>query len=285
MPKRSRAAVLGRPIGHSLSPVLHRAAYQALGLDWSYGAIDCGADELADALTRLSVDHVGVSLTMPLKLAAVALMTTLDQAASQLGAVNTVLFEPKGWSGYNTDVAGVRAALAEVGFDGSSPTVLLGAGGSARAALGALAGRVDEVRVAVRDPLRAAPLVVLGASLGLAVATVRLDRSALAGAALVISTLPPPGNSAAAARFADWPAGASLVDVVYEGWPTPLAQLAARFGGSVVGGLATLVGQAAEAVRLMTGMEPPFAAMRAAGEAALAGQRPTHSTHSLEPQI
>lgn len=273
MPERCRAAVLGSPISHSLSPVLHLAAYRALGLDWSYTAIECGSEELAEVLARLAGDHVGVSLTMPLKLAAVPLMSSLEPMAAKLGAVNTVLFQGGSWVGCNTDVAGVGAALAEAGFDGAGRVVLLGAGGSARAVLGALAGRLGEIRIAIREPTRAAGLPQLAARLGLTASLVPLDRAAVEGASLVVSALPPAGNAAAAASFAYWPAGAALVDLVYEGWPTPLARLAGGSHAAVVSGLVTLVGQAAQAVALMTGRQPPLAAMRAAGEAALASRR------------
>jgi shikimate dehydrogenase len=281
---RRRAAVLGRPIGHSLSPVLHRAAYAALGLDWEYRALECSVAELPATLARLAADHAGASLTMPLKLAAVSLVGRLEPPAGEIGAVNTVLFEgvpAQRWRGANTDVAGVRCALDELGRRSgvdrlpAGPVLILGAGGAARAALGALAAGTGTgpVTVAAREPARAAPLVELAARLGIACRAVPLALlpSAAAGAELIISTLPPAGAAAVAPDLDPWP-GAALCDVVYDGWPTPLARSAGAAGCPVIGGLAMLVGQAAEAVRLMTGSEPPVAAMWRAGQAALEGR-------------
>jgi shikimate dehydrogenase len=273
VPERSRAAVLGKPIRHSLSPVLHRAAYAGLDLAWSYEAVECAAGELPDMLGRLAGDHAGVSLTMPLKLAAVNLVGELAPLARRVGAVNTVLFggpRREDWTGYNTDVAGVRAALDELGLPVGSQVTLLGAGGSARAVMAALDGRAQRVTCLVRDPARAVGILEVAREFGVDLRLDRLDERGVGGWGDVVSTIPLGGNAELAARTGRWPGG-RLLDLVYEGWPTPLARLATAAGAPVVGGLAVLVGQAAEAVRLMTGREPPVVAMRAAGEAALAG--------------
>jgi shikimate 5-dehydrogenase len=133
---RRRAAVLGSPIAHSLSPVLHRAAYDAIGMDWSYEAIECDQAALPATLDRLAGTHVGLSLTMPLKQAVLGLLDDLDPLARQLGAVNTVVYEAGGARrGYNTDVGGALAALAEAdvtatgGGSARPSTVLLGGEG------------------------------------------------------------------------------------------------------------------------------------------------------------
>ena len=106
-----RAAVLGRPIEHSLSPVLHRAAYAALGLDWAYEAIDCGVAELATVLADRA-DWAGFSCTMPLKRAALDLADEVRPLAALVGAANTLLpGAGGGWVADNTDVAGIVAAL------------------------------------------------------------------------------------------------------------------------------------------------------------------------------
>ena len=273
MTPRTRAAVLGSPIAHSLSPVLHRVAYEALGLDWGYDAIECGADELRVVLPRLvGSSYAGLSLTMPLKRAVIPLLDSIDDAAGALGAVNTVIASDEGTRGYNTDVDGVVASLRELGVDVSAASVvLLGAGGAARAVLAglkALGGR--SVSVYVRDTTRGAGLVALGERLGVAVAVERwsMANPGVRVADLVVNTTPP----GAADGLADkgWPPGAAVFDVVYAPWPTRLAEVARGAGAAVIGGLPMLVAQAAEAVRLMTGLEPPVAQMREAGERALA---------------
>lgn len=272
---RRRAAVLGRPIGHSLSPVLHRAAYAELGLDWTYDAIDTGAAELPARLHELAETHAGLSLTMPLKEAVLPLLDELSADARAVGAVNTVRYDGRRRLGANTDVAGVDAALDELGVQVAGTRVaLLGAGGAARAVLVALAARrVGLVAVVVRDPGRASGLRVLAEHLGVEVTVEDWAPGALPESSLVISAVPAvpalgellevgPGPGG-------WPGGAALFDLVYAPWPTRLASAAQAAGAAVIGGLPMLVAQAGEQVRLVTGREPPVPAMRAAGEAAL----------------
>lgn len=301
-----RAGVLGSPIAHSLSPVLHRAAYAALGLDWAYDVVECDAAALPAVLAAFAAAPppgvAGVSLTMPLKSAAWRLVAELAPSARAVGAVNTVLFgaaagggpaaggsgevpggcgevpagggQVPGTVGHNTDVTGLVAAVREAGFDRApAPVVLLGGGGAARAGLGALARLgAGEAAVVVRDPARAEPLAELGRRLGLRVRVAgwASARREVAAAALVVATTPPGATDGLAAG--GWPGGGALVDVCYAPWPTALGRAAAAAGVPVVGGLAMLVGQAAEAVELMTGRPAPVAAMRAAGEAALAAR-------------
>lgn len=271
---RHRAAVLGSPIAHSLSPVLHRAAYAVLGLDWGYDAVECDAAALPATLDRLAPTYAGASLTMPLKLAVLPLLDVLDPVAEQVGAVNTVLFTDRGRIGHNTDVAGVRAALDELGVPVAGRQVtVLGAGGAARAVLAGLAQLgAGTVTVAARRPDAAVPLVALGGRLGLTVAPAGWPATAadLAGSHVVVSTVPAPAGGPLAAT--GWPGRTGLFDVGYAPWPTPLARAATAAGAPVVGGLVMLVAQAAAAVTLMTGRSAPLAAMRRAGEDALAGR-------------
>jgi shikimate dehydrogenase len=260
-----RAAVLGRPVGHSLSPVLHTAAYAALGLaDWSYTAVDCGEDELPGLLAGLGPEWAGLSLTMPLKRVALAAADAVDPLAAAVGAANTLLLGGRRRA-YNTDVAGIAAALREAGATQPRSAVVLGAGGTAQAALAALRTLgLDGVVVLVRDPGRAGELRAAGDRLGVAVDV----RAGLPGpvpaADLVVSTLP-----AGAADRLRPPAGAVVLDVVYAPWPTPFAAAAEAAGGTVVSGLAMLLHQAAAQVELMTGHPAPVPAMRAALDAAV----------------
>lgn len=132
-----RAAVVGSPIAHSLSPAIHNAGYAAAGLsDWTYTAHECGKDTLASFLDSLGPEWAGLSVTMPLKERALALADSADDTATALGAANTLVFGEGGRVAYNTDAPGMVDALAEVGMRHASRVAILGAGGTARAALG-----------------------------------------------------------------------------------------------------------------------------------------------------
>ena len=124
-----RAAVLGSPVGHSLSPALHRAAYRALGLaGWTYEAIECDEARLPALLGGCGPDWAGLSLTMPLKRAVLPLLDTAEPLAADVGAANTVIFAAGARHGHNTDVPGMITALAAAGVSGSGPVLILGAG-------------------------------------------------------------------------------------------------------------------------------------------------------------
>ncbi|TDC96484.1 shikimate dehydrogenase [Actinomadura sp. 7K507] len=287
-----RAAVLGSPIAHSLSPVLHRAAYEAMGLDgWSYEAVECGEEDLAGLLDGLGPEWAGLSLTMPLKRAALDMMDAVSDLAVKVGGVNTVVLRDGRRHGDNTDVHGIVTALTEAGVKpvpphGGACALVLGGGATAASALAALGALgMDEAVLAVRRPERASEAAEVGARFGLAVRVVALDRvAAHLPAGLVVSTLP----GRAADAFADpvaascaalsgtvpsgtVPSGMVLFDVVYAPWPTALAAAVGRAGGTVVGGFEMLLHQAVRQVALMTGREDvPVEAMRAAGEAELA---------------
>lgn len=260
------SGVLGRPIAHSLSPVLHRAAYRALGLPWTYEAIDCGVAELP-AVLAARADWAGFSATMPLKHALLDVAAEVRPLAARVGAANTLLPGPAGWVAENTDVAGVLAALAEHGVLVESATVL-GAGGTAQAVLGALREiGIDGPTVLVRDRGRASSLLETAQRLGMSVTVSDLSPEAPELAAqLLVSTLPAGAADPLAARR--WSAGQAVLDVVYAPWPTPLAAGAAAGGATVVSGALMLLHQAAEQVRLMTGHDAPVEAMRAALRAA-----------------
>lgn len=262
-----RAAVLGSPIRHSLSPVLHSAAYAALGLDWTYSARECDEAGLPALLDGLDRSWVGLSLTMPLKTAVLPLLDTVTPLAEAVAAVNTVLLDG-GRHGDNTDVGGVAAALRRAGLEPGESPLVLGAGGTARAAVAGLAELgARAARVAVRDRSRAAALLETARRLGVEVDLRDLDPAALAGASLVVSTLPA-GAADRLVAGAPWPFAVPLFDVVYSPWPTAAAAAATAAGAPVVGGLALLVEQAALQVERMTGLPAPVEAMHRAGLAA-----------------
>jgi shikimate dehydrogenase len=255
--------VLGRPIAHSLSPLLHRAAYSALGIDWTYEAIDCGADELPAVLAD-RCDWAGFSCTMPLKRAAIAVADDVRPAAAAVGAANTLLPRPGGgWIADNTDVSGIVATLREAGLAPATATVL-GAGGTAQAALAAFAQLgIGGCTILVRDVDRTANVRASADRLHIAVdvAALTADADALS-ADLVVSTLPPSAaDSLAGVR---WRADQVVLDVVYNPWPTQLAASAVSAGATVLSGALMLLHQAVGQVELMTGQLAPVDAMRAA---------------------
>jgi len=261
------AAVLGSPIAHSLSPVLHRAAYAALGLDWSYSAIECSADELEGVLAARA-DWAGFSCTMPLKHAALDVVDVVAPRAADVGAANTVLPMPGGgWRADNTDVDGVVESLAESGVAPSTVTVL-GAGGTAQAVVAALAVLgVARCTVLVRDLSRSGAVLATGERVGVGVVTGLLGAPVPAG--LVVSTLP--GGAADPLARLPWTSEHAVLDVVYDPWPTPLAAAARAGGATVISGALMLLHQAAAQVALMTGRDAPVPAMRAALRAAALG--------------
>lgn len=267
------AAVLGSPIGHSLSPVLHRAGYEAAGLtDWRYTAHEVTVEGLTPFLVGCDETWRGLSLTMPLKEAALQVAATVDPLARALGAANTLVRRTDGgWDAVNTDVHGLQRALAGVEHEGRA--TVLGAGATARSAVLALHRLgVTRIRVAARrrEPAAAVGALVEELSAGsVASEVVPLAEWAAVADPLVVSTLPPAGGDAAAEAVAE-PLRGVLLDVVYAGWPTSLARASEAAGARVISGLAMLVHQAAAQFELFTGVRPaPVAAMRAAGEAAL----------------
>jgi shikimate dehydrogenase len=265
-----RCAVLGDPIAHSLSPVLHRAAYVELGLDWTYDAVRVPAGGLAAYVDGLGSQWRGLSLTMPLKREALPLLTSRDSWTVIAGAANTVLLDADGGRhGLNTDVPGAEAAIGQATETHLRSAVVLGGGATATSVLLALAERgLERAVLVVRDPARAAETVEAVARHPHPPEVVVTSWSELSAgdADIVVSTVP-------AAAQTDQVLGAVsevpvVFDVVYDPWPTPLAVAATTSGRTLVSGLELLLWQAVDQVRAMTGrFDVPVAAMRAAGEA------------------
>ncbi|MFD3540725.1 shikimate dehydrogenase [Streptomyces sp. NPDC058662] len=272
---RTRAAVLGSPIEHSLSPVLHRAAYQELGLaDWSYDRFEIDEAALPEFVAGLGPEWAGLSLTMPLKRAVIPLLDGISDTAASVEAVNTVVLTADGRRlGDNTDIPGIVAALHERGIDKVPSAAILGAGATASSALAALSRICSgEVTAYVRSRARADEMRGWGERLGVPVRTADWSEAAGAfGAPLVIATTPAGATDSLAASVPTAPG--TLFDVLYDPWPTGLAAAWSQRGGRIVGGLDLLVHQAVLQVEHMTGRpDAPLAAMRAAGEAALAAR-------------
>ncbi len=279
-----RAAVLGHPVAHSLSPVLHRAAYAALGLDWRYEARDVTPEQLPAVISGLDGSWAGLSLTMPLKQTVLGLLDHVEPLAEVVGAANTVLVQPGGSRpvlvGANTDVPGLVAALGEAGVTAVGRAVVLGAGATAASTLAALAQLgCTSPEVRVRSIARAGGLLRAARRMGvdprlLPMAPMSALVGSLAAADVVVSTLPPLAADPIALALDGVAVGGVLLDCVYDPRPTALgvAWVAAR--GVVVGGERLLLHQAAEQVRLMTGRTAPLAEMDAALTEALSREEP-----------
>ncbi|MFH8978902.1 shikimate dehydrogenase [Streptomyces sp. NPDC017890] len=270
---RRRAAVLGSPIAHSLSPVLHRTAYAELGLEgWTYDRFDVDEEALPGFFEGLGPEWAGLSLTMPLKRAVIPLLDGISETAASVDAVNTVVLTEDGRkTGDNTDIPGMVAALREHGIEKAETAAVLGAGATASSALAALA-RIctGEIAVYVRSRARAAEMRGWAERLDVDVRIADwADAEEALHAPLVVATTPAGTTDALAAAVPEKPA--ALFDVLYDPWPTALAARWSAYGGAVVSGLDLLLHQAVLQVEQMTGRAPaPLAAMREAGERALA---------------
>jgi shikimate dehydrogenase len=272
-----RAAVAGKPVAHSLSPVLHSAAYEALGLTgWTYSRLEASESELPALVATLDESWVGLSVTMPGKRAALSLATTATARATAVGAANTLVRQGAGWAADCTDVDGVVGALRAAGFDSGPSAVVLGAGGTACAALAGLAAlEVPVATVVVRDPARAADAVRCGAKVGIKVEVATwasTDFAALASStAVLVNTTPPTAVAEVVPALAKVPC---VLDVIYHPWPTQLAEAVAAHGGRLATGLDMLLHQAFGQVEQFTGREAPREPMRDALRAATGGILP-----------
>jgi shikimate dehydrogenase len=276
-----RAAVLGKPIAHSLSPAIHNAGYAAAGLaGWSYMAIECAEAELADVVAALGPEWAGLSLTMPLKEVALAVAGEVSPVAAAVGAANTLVRRQDGsWYADNTDVAGMVAVLRAAGVRPGAAVTVLGAGGTARAALAAAARLgASGVTVVARRPAAIDELGPVAAGLGVPLAGAPWDSAVeLLDRDVVISTVPR-GVADPLVRAGRFGAGpeprfgrATVVfDALYDPWPTPLAATAQAVGCRIVSGLDLLLAQALGQFEQFTGVPAPVDAMRAALHAARA---------------
>ncbi|WP_116948793.1 shikimate dehydrogenase [Jiangella endophytica] len=277
----TRCAVLGSPIAHSLSPVIHRAAYRHLGLDWEYTAHEVGEADLAGFVAGLGPEWRGLSLTMPLKRVALEVAASASDVAATVGAANTLVRrDDGGWEADNTDVPGVVATLREAGVGagvdaGAPPVCLWGGGATAASVLAALAFlETGPVHVHVRSAARAESALAVAAALGHpAEPAPWAVLPACADAGVTVSTAPsgaldelaPAVVSAAGEKTA----GRVLFDVVYDPWPTPVAAGWQAAGGVVASGLDLLAHQAVGQLRLMTGADLPADLLRSAAIAAI----------------
>src|SRR4051794_39224987 len=187
-----RAAVLGKPVAHSLSPVIHNAGYAAAGLTgWSYTAVECAESELAGLVAGLGPEWAGLSLTMPLKEVALEVADAVSPVAAALGAANTLVRGEHGWHADNTDAPGMADALVAAGVTAASEVAVLGAGGTARAALAAARDLGAKVTVYARRPEAIVQLAPVAEALGVQLTAAAWSMAAsCADAQVVISTVP-----------------------------------------------------------------------------------------------
>ena len=278
----SYAGIFGYPIGHSISPPMHQAAFDHAGIDVLYTAWETHPDALADAVAKLRrKEYLGANVTVPHKQAVMDELDEIDDLAMRIGAVNTILNEGGRLLGTNTDAYGfinslkVEAGMEPAGLD----VVLVGAGGAARAAAHGLAQeRVRSLTIANRTLDRAEVLAEEIAVLGVEVRAIglsdpRFARACCEARLLVNSTSvgmlhgpaeglsPIPGESIAQDSV--------VYDMVYNPPETPLLKDAAGRAAQVVGGLPMLVHQGAAAWKIWTGVEAPIDVMFAAARRAL----------------
>ncbi|CAM3178055.1 Shikimate 5-dehydrogenase [Stackebrandtia soli] len=260
-----RAAVLGSPVAHSLSPRIHNAGYAAAGLTgWRYTAHECDERQLASFVDGLDATWAGLSLTMPLKEVVLDIADELTPLVAELGAANTLVVRDGRRVLHNTDAPGLVDALAETGTVAAEKVSILGSGGTARAALSAAKdlGATEAVVHVRRESAAYAELAPVAERLG--VPLIVRPWSAIgdiAASDVVFSTVP---KGVTDDLEIDWRADTVLFDVLYDPWPTPLAANAAGAGCVVLDGLALLLAQAVRQFELFTGVAAPVEAMRAA---------------------
>ena len=256
--------MLGRPIGHSLSPAIHNAGYAAAGLGgWSYTAIECAEEGLPALVEGLGPEWAGLSLTMPLKEVALDVADEVAPVCSAIGAANTLVRRQYGWHAYNTDAPGMVRALLEAGVRRTPRLSLLGAGGTARAAIAAAASLAADVTVYTRRPEAAEELRAVAEALDVELTAAPWSAALESTSApVVISTVPK--GAADHLAVADFSARPVVFDAIYDPWPTPLAAAARQAGCPIVSGLDLLLWQAVDQFELFTGAKAPVEAMRAA---------------------
>jgi shikimate dehydrogenase len=277
--------LIGWPVGHSLSPRMHNAAFDKLGLDWCCVPLPVAPERLGEAVKGLvALGFAGANVTAPHKEAVMAHLDEITPEVQAIGAVNTIVLREGRTIGYNTDWYGFLAALQENGFAPQGRrAVVLGAGGAARAVVYALAGAGSEVVVFNRTQERAKALVE---ALSLSFPAVSLSAIPLTMEALIqrateadllvnatsVGTWPEVDQCPWPEDVA-FPSHLTVFDLVYSPPQTKLLESAASVGASTVGGLGMLVHQGAGAFQLWTGLEPPVEAMYEACCRPLGGER------------
>jgi shikimate dehydrogenase len=266
MPTVRHCAVVGSPITHSLSPALHRAAYAELELDWTYDPVEVSSAGLQAFVDGLDASWRGLSLTMPLKRTVVPLLDTSDDWVRLSGVANTLVLDDDGRHGFNTDIPGAIAAMQERLPSPVRSVVVLGGGATATSVLLALAELgCTTATVLVRDPSRAEETVAVVSAHPqtpqLSVGTIA--ELSTVEADLLVSTIP--GEAQTPDLLVACSHLPAVFEVVYDPWPTPLAQAVTQDGRHLVAGLDLLAHQAVGQVQRMTGQAVPVDLLREAG--------------------
>ena len=282
-----RLAVIGYPIGHSMSPALYNAAFPALGVDAEYEAWSVPPDELPAAIQRLRGDEMlGMNVTVPHKQAVMPLLDEVDKVALEIGAVNCIAKNGNRLVGHNSDMYGFIRSLREAGCEPAGlKVVLLGAGGGSRSvAVGLVKAGAGAIAIAARNLERAAELAAAlrpdaPASTWIGALSWQDEGfvAACRSADLVVNCTPV--GMRHTASEGESPLSAALLrpglwvyDLVYNPVETRLLALAREAGARPVGGLDMLVYQAVESVRFYTGLDAPADIMRDAAMARLRAQ-------------
>lgn len=244
-----RCAVLGSPISHSLSPLLHNSAYKFLGIDGEYSAIEVTSGELEAFLSSHEDGWNGFSLTMPLKEEVISLASDIDPIATKIASANTLIRSQGKWLGYSTDRSGFTSLIAHERLGDVKKILILGAGGTARAILSALDLIGREIYVMRRSSMRDAALraSLTQAMLDIVDWSTELDLSAFD---LVINTTPSGAAESAPLIFGN--SLPVLIDVLYHPWPTQLAMHFLQSQARVIGGLELLLWQGIDQIELMS---------------------------------
>lgn len=241
-----QAAVLGSPIGHSLSPTLHKCAYDVLGWDWEYTAIEVKSGELAQFIAANRNTFRGLSLTMPLKEEALLVADSLDPLVKRINAANTLIFEENQVSAYSTDVSGFVQALAKAEVSIPNEITILGGGATARSAIAAVDGRGRTITVYSRSASRAAQLINSSISATVVVKDWNEAQSGLS-ANLIIATTP----TGATDHLIPTESTGTLFESLYSPWPTKFLAKWQGLGGKYLDGLDLLVEQGIGQIELM----------------------------------
>lgn len=284
--------LVGWPVEHSVSPAMHNAAFQALGLDWHYTLLPTPPREVASALTRLKTQgYRGANVTVPHKETVMVHLDEIEDIARTVGAVNTIVVQEGHLLGYNTDAHGFLAALQAAGFEPKgSRALVIGAGGAARAVGYALAQAGCAFVFYNRTPQRALELAHRMAELGASVAwTASLEalEPELADFNLLVNATTvgmwPQSNASPWPEVLPLPSHWTVFDLVYNPAETRLLVQARAAGATPIGGLEMLVQQGVLAFELWTGQSPPVDVMRAAASDSLARIRQTPVQSASQP--
>jgi len=244
-----RGAVLGSPISHSLSPVLHRTAYEKLGVYGQYQAIEMQPEKLRDFVSSLDETWTGLSLTMPLKEEILSIADEVDELAVRINSANTLIRSPRGWRALSTDVNGFTQTLLANGVTSFNTVVILGSGATARAAAAACDAPNRTIRIIHRSAEREAGMRKAVLLSNLEFASWGAD---LMPADLLINATPA-GVADSYSEKLDGDVQGTFFEALYNPWPTKLLSKWRALKGFGIDGLDLLVHQGIDQVELMTG--------------------------------